>query len=561
MDIIKSININHLDYINKNKDFTIFYLNESTYYILFSKINASCKSLEYKVENNNNKYERKNFKDYIFHDTYKNGMIYVKNNDLTIPWDNEKNHISHVYDQFNSNKISPDADWIDLIEQHDIKYKEELSHKYNIKLSYDSSNGLFINSEKDDIIESDKSTMITYTFGAGIYKVNQQIWLSPNTTIKGANKVNETFKEPLDTIPKLSGKLNEHTIFLTIEESGDNCYNHMDKDECNISKKGKKRNKKNSFKVDKYKKPGFLLNTNVHLSNFLFQGCMINAYDWGVCSEKNIPMYHTYGLAGGGAFELPGCINQQFSSSNDNNGCHYIDNGEPRWSRDAFNGDTGMAINTVTIHDVRVNSLQKNAWKDWPPLLSNVLFWSATNIDAPKKRHSNIKLSNIVSLQTLADGINVQGTVKDFEATNIVVANAGDDTFAVWGGTYYSDDVPAPEPIYIGDRECGHSNYYGPTNVKFTNIFGHQYEYGTCADDHKRPYGTCIGTFGFQGTVDISGLHCIPDNEDDIILPHDTFCANYKGTLNISNAINVNNSDKNIDYRTYKCHDTFCDRK
>ena len=78
MDIIKSINSKHLDYINQNNEFTLFYIDESTYYILLNKINTSCRSLTYKVENKSGAYEIVNFKDYIFKQTHKNGAIYIK---------------------------------------------------------------------------------------------------------------------------------------------------------------------------------------------------------------------------------------------------------------------------------------------------------------------------------------------------------------------------------------------------------------------------------------------------------------------------------------------------
>ena len=100
---------------------------------------------------------------------------------------------------------------------------------------------------------------------------------------------------------------------------------------------------------------------------------------------------------------MPGCIGQAYSSNNETSGCYYSVfekesiQGEPPpqqrsvWSMKGYNGDTGTAINNVSINDIRVNSLFPNSFNQLEQdylFLSNVLFWSPTNIDAHLgKRH------------------------------------------------------------------------------------------------------------------------------------------------------------------------------
>ena len=548
MDIIKSLTHKHLDYINQNNEFTLFYIDESTYYILLNKINTSCRSLTYKVENKSGAYEIVNFKDYIFKQTHKNGAIYIKDEtSIHIPWDYSDN-IRNLYKKFKQPQIH-DPSWIDLIEQK-VDISDQLS-PYNITVvkgpsDHDSSNSGYTPSHEHFITTSKQSNIITYKFGPGIYKFNQQIWLSPNTTIKGANIVNTEFPSALTNknIPSLSGDLINHTIFLAVNEEG-SCFTQNDvQDSDNITKKGHIRSM-----VNKFARPGFLLNTNTTLQNFLIHGCFDSACEGeyaqgGICCNSNIGgSISNYintnictdkpGLAGGGIFELPGCIgnrpvnenekcivNYNIGSITDN--INIIDN---IIDANAFLGDSGLAIENVSITDIRVNSLIKNAYNN-SIRPSNVLFWSAGSVD--DKAHTNINLKNIVCLQTYADGINVHGNVDNFSATNIVVTNAGDDTFAIWGGV-------RNKGTYEWCSGCAHKNYYGPKNTTFTNILGHQYD-GQCSNPGQdcRPYGSCLGTFGFEGSVDVHKLYCQSLNQN---IGHidNAYCADYNGTIQMTN--------------------------
>ena len=178
---------------------------------------------------------------------------------LKIAWDNgsittasgeitkEGKTIPEIYKEFTTTKIY-DFSWINLIEQHNTS---------NILQNY----GISVEKSSD---------MITYTFGEGIYKVNQQIWLSRNTTIKGANIVNKPFQTPLRDLPTLSGNISQHTIFMAVTPDGSGCFNNQDN--CSgITQKGKNRHPLLSDAgiynpiIDKDMKIGFLLNNNTHL--------------------------------------------------------------------------------------------------------------------------------------------------------------------------------------------------------------------------------------------------------------------------------------------------------
>lgn len=595
MSVISYLHNKHLEYINLNNPYSVFYIDETTYYIVSNKLSSSCLPFKYRAEDKELKSKIIDIKDFIFQEEYKNGYIYVKTNalpDLKITFD--ASNIIKVYDEFNH---FYDSSWIDLIEN---KITDPLKlNPYNItaKTSLDASSHHYISSSEP---------MITYEFSYGIYQVNQQIWLSPNTTIIGANIPNKefgTFTEKPD-VPGLSGgSLKMHTIFSTLSGDGNPLQEGFTRGHCNnLTQKGIDRENKwteGDPKIDKFAKLGFLLNTNTHLSNFLFQGFMSPlpgpfpaGNPCGRTPKYRITDYYNSsekvggGLAGGGVFELPGCIGQRYSSSNTEElkGCYYemwsTDDGDPEkttigWSTAAYNGVDGKAVNNVSISNVRVNSLNENSILESTATntkLSNVLFWSPTNVDASSgNRHSNIKLNNIVSLQTMADGINVQGTVSGFDATNIAVLNAGDDTFAVWGGTLYSDTPKDPSNHSIDfvfktliNRLCPYNKYYGPKNIKFTNILGHQFKSSAvnaacqkakenkginCGVDLTRPYGGCVGVFGFEDNIDISGIACYPDlkskgtsdpppsNKGGLYHLDATFCGDYSGVLTINNGI------------------------
>ena len=167
-------------------------------------------------------------------------------------------------------------------------------------------------------------------------------------------------------------------------------------------------------------------------------------------------------------------------------------------------------------------------------------------------------------MQTIADGINIQGTVNGFDASNIAIVNAGDDTYAIWGGSNYSNSSNPPKPTQDPGFKglCGHNNYYGPTNINFTNILGHQYDYSVGGSGKRyiesRPYGTCISTYGFQGKVDISGLYCSASSPSYIQKSYttwqisDDFCAKYNGTLQLTNITDRKNKANYISSETIK---------
>ena len=609
MSVLSYLHNKHLEYINLNNPYSVFYIDETTYYIVSNKLSSSCLPFKYRAEDKELKSKIIDIKDFIFQEEYKNGYIYVKTNtlpELNITFD--ASNISKVYDSFNNNFY--DSSWIDLIEN---KITDpHLLSRYHItaKTNLDASSYHYISSSEP---------MITYEFSHGIYQVNQQIWLSPNTTIIGANIPNKefgTFTEKAG-VPGLSGdSLKMHTIFSTLSGDGNPLQQGFNPEYCNnLTQKGIDRENKwtkGDPKIDKFAKLGFLLNTNTHLSNFLFQGFMSplpgpfpQGGPCGRTPKYRITDYYNSsakvggGLAGGGVFELPGCIGQRYSSSNKEGlkGCYFemwstddgVDNATTiGWSTAAYNGEHGKAVNNVSISNVRVNSLNENSILESTSKntkLSNVLFWSPTNVDASSgNRHSNIKLNNIVSLQTMADGINVQGTVSGFDATNIAVLNAGDDTFAVWGGTLYSDTPKDPSNHSIDfvyktliNRLCPYNKYYGPKNIKFTNILGHQFKSSAvsaackkasdkgvdCGVDPTRPYGGCVGVFGFEDNIDICGIACYPDLQSQgtsdpspskkggLYHLDATFCGDYSGVFTINKGITENGYDTSFTKQCY----------
>lgn len=170
---------------------------------------------------------------------------------------------------------------------------------------------------------------------------------------------------------------------------------------------------------------GFLLNSNTIVKNINFQGMdTVRPYDNG-------------NLCGGGVFETPGCVSPGFGDGvgtgweKKTNAC-YDHTGK---INNLITGD-GKGVSNVSIHDVRLNDLLRPSDPSQYNLKegrgSQIAVFVAMTQDGSAT--TNVQVTNLVSMLTRADGINLHGNVQDSLVENCHIENTGDDIYAFWGG-------------------------------------------------------------------------------------------------------------------------------
>ena len=235
----------------------------------------------------------------------------------------------------------------------------------------------------------------SYIFPAGVFQIDQQLLVPPNTSLTGAHNPNDMAN------PRRAPAWEEQTVFLATRGATD-----YDSDYCHALNMVTTR-------------VGFVLSSHVTVRNLSYQGIdTIRPADNG-------------GLCGGGAFETKGCAENNCEKSTVNNG-----------------GSDGMGSWHVKIENIRLNDLyfDEDKSKVGASIDGNyecaagsqgccfckpngirttqVGVWIPQTRDAAGTQH--IFVNNIVSSSTQADGINLHGYVANTVVQNTYFRNTGE---------------------------------------------------------------------------------------------------------------------------------------
>jgi hypothetical protein len=216
---------------------------------------------------------------------------------------------------------------------------------------------------------------------------------------------------------------------------------------------------------------GFLLNSNTEVRNIVFQG------------GDTVRPDDNGSLCGGGVFETPGCVSPGFCNGVGTpwvgrTGC-FDATGKPN---SLITGD-GKGVSNVRIENVRLNDLSLSQPYQ-SAKGSQLAVWVAPTQDGSPT--SGVTVTNLVSMLTRADGINLHGNVQSSVVENSHIENTGDDIYAFWGA-------------------------YGanPSNVVFRNNTGKNP--GVTRD---YMYGVCVAIYGAK-TVTVTGTKCYDRSQKD----------------------------------------------
>eukprot|EP00746_Dinoflagellata_sp_MGD_P011957 gnl/MRDRNA2_/MRDRNA2_125286_c0_seq1.p1 gnl/MRDRNA2_/MRDRNA2_125286_c0~~gnl/MRDRNA2_/MRDRNA2_125286_c0_seq1.p1 ORF type:complete len:463 (+),score=59.37 gnl/MRDRNA2_/MRDRNA2_125286_c0_seq1:91-1479(+) len=214
---------------------------------------------------------------------------------------------------------------------------------------------------------------------------------------------------------------------------------------------------------------GFLLHSNTIVKNVNFQG------------KDTVRPLDNGNLCGGGAFETPGCVSPGFG---DGPGLNWLNKRSNCYDHTGkmnqlVTGD-GKGVENVTIDNVRVNDLllPSEPSEYEAGMGSQLAVWVAMTRDGSATK--NVTVTNLVSMLTRADGINLHGNVQGSVVEDSHIENTGDDIYAFWGA--YAQN---------------------PTgNIFFRNNVGKN-----AGVTRAYMYGVCVAVYGAT-QVTITGMKC-----------------------------------------------------
>eukprot|EP00927_Polykrikos_kofoidii_P024887 TRINITY_DN2250_c0_g1_i1.p1 TRINITY_DN2250_c0_g1~~TRINITY_DN2250_c0_g1_i1.p1 ORF type:complete len:528 (-),score=67.11 TRINITY_DN2250_c0_g1_i1:38-1531(-) len=243
-----------------------------------------------------------------------------------------------------------------------------------------------------------------FKFPAGVFDIDEQVHINANTEVEG----NANPNDPADRSKQ--GESSMQTYFMATQGVTDK----------NVPYCGTNNNLQQSDTAKL--RIGFLLHSNTVVRNINFQG------------KDTVRPLDNGNLCGGGAFETPGCVSPGFG---DGPGAGWIDKRVGCYDHtgkknDLVTGD-GKGVENVTIDNVRLNSLllPNNPGDFRGGQGSQLAVWVAMTADGSATK--NVKVTNLVSMLTRADGINLHGNVQDSLIQDCHIENTGDDIYAFWG--------------------------------------------------------------------------------------------------------------------------------
>jgi len=289
--------------------------------------------------------------------------------------------------------------------------------------------------------------VVHFQFPPGVFELSEQLLVPESVTITGAADPNDWLS------PATSPAYGEQTLFLstiaTTEYGVAYCY----ADDMVTTR------------------AGFVLSSFVTIERVSFQGVdTIRPGDNGA-------------LCGGGAFETKGCALNDCSNG--------VNNG----------GSDGLGSTNVTIRDVRINDFYHaedlaligaavdgnyecngTSADDCCFCKPNGVRSSQVGVWVPLTRDSagtrNLKVENVVSRSTQADGINLHGMVTGALVTNVLFENTGDDVFAIWAGDRQLTEVSFRSCVAVNPGIL-RPNWYGNCVATY-GLFSVDFEKITC---------------------------------------------------------------------------------
>lgn len=211
---------------------------------------------------------------------------------------------------------------------------------------------------------------------------------------------------------------------------------------------------------------GFLMYSNTVVKNIAFQG------------QDRVRPSDNGALCGGGVFETPGCVH---------NACEF---------RHLMTGD-GKPVRNVSVENVRLNDYSQDQ-----ALASQLAVWVAQTSDTQTPT-SDVRVTNLVSMRTLADGINFHGFVQNALVDQTYIQNTGDDIFAVWGVDFDTRGIVFQNSVAVDAGRTRGNHYgscvavYGAKEATFKNLkcYAPQQNTVSCYD-RKNNGETCNGCLG-----------------------------------------------------------------
>lgn len=315
----------------------------------------------------------------------------------------------------------------------------------------------------------------------GVFDLYEQVWMPKCTVVIGSsdpNVVNPTFSS--QTYLKAT-----------------NGYTNVSEPYCEHSAGATKSTAK------KWRK-GFLLNSQTAVLDINLQGADTVRPESG-------------NLCGGGAFELPGCMGCYGGGSDAPTCWDTPNNATPAMNKNAtwqkkldpsgnVTGlDDGKGVRNAVVANVRVNDYYHQT--EYRPA-TQTLFWSAMTPDTSP--HANIRLTNVHSAWSIADGINVHGNVKNFTADNVVIMRSGDDALAIWGAGGGDNAVQWP----AFPQACPAMKTPKPQDITFRNVFVQNPGFKSFPGAHS--WGTCLALFG-TGKALFENVTCCDRNDSEIL--------------------------------------------
>jgi len=295
-----------------------------------------------------------------------------------------------------------------------------------------------------------------FKFPAGKFDIDEQVMVPAHTAIEG----NANPNDPSDKTKKPDPST--QTVFVATKGQSD-----VHAAYCGTNNNMQQGDAQNL-------RIGFLLHSNTAVKNINFQGRdVVRPYDNG-------------NLCGGGAFETPGCMSPGFGDGvgtgwQNKVGC-FDHTGK---ANNLITGD-GKGVENVVIENVRLNDWLLPSNPSQAELVngqgSQVAVWLAMTQDGSAT--TNVRVTNLVSMLTRADGINFHGNIQDSVAEDCHIENTGDDIYAIWGAYAMN-----------------------PSGVVFRNNVGKN-----AGVTRNYGYGVCVAIYGTKEAT-VSGTKCYDKKE------------------------------------------------
>jgi len=210
---------------------------------------------------------------------------------------------------------------------------------------------------------------------------------------------------------------------------------------------------------------GFLMSNNTMLKNINFQGA-----DLGRSMIEGT-------LCGPGVIELPGCLSGE--------GCE-------SWGQGQANGNG--VVHNVVVQNVRLSDAVERAdikqmdgkCQNGEALDRNgkhvrahqVSFWAAKLPNSESAQHSNIRIENLVSMNSRADGLNIHGAVQGLLLQDGHIENSGDDCIGIWSAGIENMTIRRMTTVNCAVTAGAQGNW-----------------------------GSCVGTYAFK-SLEVENLTC-----------------------------------------------------